>query len=1026
MKKLSSLLKLVPFLSMVLFWSTYVNSQGSGNYFSLENAYNSGEYEECIDLLDKHEAELITAKDSIAANTFFYVGDSYLALGDFEKALGYFENELELRNILENKEELSGTLYNLTYLYNELGYYNKAKEVSTRLIKLDKEYYGKESEEYLSSLLFYIQTLSTYQGKFNEAIKVGNIALKQLSNDNPYYGILLNQIADAHTGLGHYSKAEKMIAEGLNYIAISDGHNSINYAAALSNLGSLFMEKGMFPEAEETLKMANDIFNNLNDYEAEEQYFSTLNNLALVYASLSNFSAAKESFNLIREYDSISFGVQHPYFATTLNNIGTSLNDQKEYQKAIKLFDQSAKIIEKEYGIESADFATYLNNKGNALRELGELEESIKSFENALSIYKELYGKKSLNYTTALFNLGKAQYKKGDKKAALSFREALDVREKILGKNHPLYGKVLPQLAAYNWNIGNNEASLDFFKQTFDNYLNQIDAYFPALSEEEKTKFYYTGLRVDFEKFNSFVVANKSTMPQLSADMYNYQLNTKALIMYATGKVRDNIMNSGDKALIEQYNYWLSLKEELSKLYSATENSEVSKIDSLNNITNELEKELSKRSSQFGKTYGSIRHTWQEIRDKLKEGEAAVEVLRFREFNPNKGGFLTGEIKYAVLIVKPTTVDYPEMVVLENGKIIELRYIINYRNSIRYHIFDTHSYGQLWRPIATKLKDVKKIYFSPDGVYNQLSVNSIYNPDTKQYLLEEMNIHNVTNTKDILYFDKSKDKPKGESMLFGFPDYNFEDNKTPQKEDENRSLRSLSGGGESVGLSRGLRTGLLRYLRGDEGISMLPGTKTEVENIAQMFNNEDLKFKTFYNKEAEEDVLKKMESPELLHIATHGFFLTNVEESSTTNQNKYIENPLLRSGLVLAGAGSFLRTGSAYNDQDGILTAYEAMNMHLDDTEVVVMSACETGLGTISNGEGVYGLQRAFLIAGAKSIIMSMWSVDDDATQELMTEFYQQWLATGDKQESFRKAQYKVKEKYTEPFYWGAFVIVGE
>ena len=215
-------------------------------------------------------------------------------------------------------------------------------------------------------------------------------------------------------------------------------------------------------------------------------------------------------------------------------------------------------------------------------------------------------------------------------------------------------------------------------------------------------------------------------------------------------------------------------------------------------------------------------------------------------------------------------------------------------------------------------------------------------------------------------------------------------------------------------------------MRGDDGIPLLPATKTEVDEIGKLFPA-DQPIQSVTENQATESFIKGVDSPKSLHIATHGFFLEDLDFSNESNFQKYIENPLLRSGLILAGAGDFITNGIGTDgNEDGILTAYEVMNLNLDQTDLVVLSACETGLGTVKNGEGVYGLQRSFQIAGAKSIIMSLWSVDDEATKDLMILFYKAWLTSENKHEAFRIAQTQLKQKYPNPFYWGAFVMIGE
>ncbi len=221
----------------------------------------------------------------------------------------------------------------------------------------------------------------------------------------------------------------------------------------------------------------------------------------------------------------------------------------------------------------------------------------------------------------------------------------------------------------------------------------------------------------------------------------------------------------------------------------------------------------------------------------------------------------------------------------------------------------------------------------------------------------------------------------------------------------------------------------------------MPGSKAEVDQIEKILTQKGWEVHSLTGERALEGNLKETYRPKILHIATHGYFEKKENEES---------NPLLHSGLLLAGAESALNGQRQESLDDGILTAYEAMNLNLDNTDLVVLSACETRLGEIKNGEGVYGLQRAFKVAGAKSIIMSLWKVDDEATQELMVSFYKHWLSPtqpprrggantnaaisppprgglgGAKRSAFLKAQKELKAKYPEPYYWGAFVMVGE
>jgi CHAT domain-containing protein len=377
--------------------------------------------------------------------------------------------------------------------------------------------------------------------------------------------------------------------------------------------------------------------------------------------------------------------------------------------------------------------------------------------------------------------------------------------------------------------------------------------------------------------------------------------------------------------------------------------------------------------------------------------------------------------RYAALIITPAST-VPDLVVLANGEELEGKYAKYYQNMIKLKGKDEISYAQYWDKIAERLKGISKVYFSADGVYNSINLNTLYNSATGKYLVDELNIRLLANTSDIVNLDHGKIALANmNAALIGYPDYYNSGAENTKEEKKNVVDYSVLKSDTSQ-----------RFMSGNK-VSELPGTKTEIEKIEATLAANKVKVIKHISGSASEDNLKKLSSPYILHIATHGFFLTHT--SSSQNNERGItgvsnallkENPLFRAGLLLAGAGNTIGGTATNSSEDGILTAYEAMNLSLDKTQLIVLSACETGLGEIRNGEGVYGLQRSFKAAGAKTILMSLWKVNDQATQQLMTEFYSNLAATGDKYESFRKAQVKLKESFPDPYYWGAFVMVGE
>ena len=463
-------------------------------------------------------------------------------------------------------------------------------------------------------------------------------------------------------------------------------------------------------------------------------------------------------------------------------------------------------------------------------------------------------------------------------------------------------------------------------------------------------------------------------------------------------------MSSGDTELITMYNDWVDKKELLTAALSMGTEQLVENGINTNDLVHELEaleKQMSERSEDFGKGMDKP-ITWENVRDALGENEVAVEMVRFRYFYHD----FTDSVMYAVMYIKGGKRSEPNLILLNNGEDLEGKFLKNFRNRMKFKLTDDISYEQFWKPIVDEVGVVTSVYLSPDGVYNQINLEALPTPDGR-YVIDNSNIILLSNTK-VLYQDKinpEASSTESSAMMFGNPIFYV----------KTEAGVPVSG------------SGLTRSTA--EVISDLPGTKRELNQLNSLLNRKGWKVETNMEMKADELSIKAINNPRVFHVATHGFFQANAKVARATddlNEGSAYDNPLLKTGLLLVGAGDILNESKFnYNSDNGILTAYEAMNLNLDKTDLVVLSACETGLGEIEAGEGVYGLQRAFLVAGARTIIMSLFKVSDEATQQLMVKFYRKWTETGDKRQSFIDAKKEIRNEFKDPIYWGPFIMIG-
>ncbi len=1009
-------------------------------YKKIEDAYWNYDFDFILDNEDKIEEYYGPARDTLTRNMYLSLGESYFDRSNYEKALAYNEKALRVLEEMENSqyEDLKEVLFSVASCKVELGQLKGAEDIFLKIVKGDKELYGSSDPTYLESELYF---LSFYDrtGQGRKGVQHAEEIRRSFRGNTLEVAEYLKQYGGLLEADGQYTKAERTLKRSLNLFEEIGLEASTEYVATLSALGIFYTNIGKLPQAEELYLNALDILRRIQG-ENEDFVASINSNLAQLYFELGNYEEAEKTYTKLLADDLEYFGDESAYYGYTAYNLGKNQLYAQKYSDARKYFDLANTVFSKALEENSPEIAYLLNLQIRLNIGLGDPDRALEFGEQAFKMYPKVFGEDHFETAYPHFNIGNAHMALDDlDKATEHHLRALAIREKALRKSHPLYAESTRQLAILEWKKGNNSAALDYFQKTFDNYYLQINNYFPILNEEQKTKFYYNKLRPTVEQFNAFVVKAAPDDRSLQGKMYDYQLTLKGIILSATTKVKQAILTSGDSVLIGKYETWLGQKENLAQLFSDSEMEETlrnKRIDSLTTSSANLEKELSKLSAGFASTIESKQPSWTDIRSKLKIGEAAVEMVRFRDFATDSAGIFTDEVYYAALIVKHDS-EYPDMVLIRNGQQMETRFLANYRNSIKYKIVESKSYNLYWKPIANRLAGVKKVYFSPDGVYNQISINTLNNSESQDFNLDEFEIRQMNNTRDLLTLG-SKSTSTGKSVFFGYPNYNLGSVEEGMKKEGNteavaeRGGRGGSKGKEldltKVSIPRGLRGNMLRYMRSNSLLVLLPGTKKEIELIDSLYENASIERDVFLSNEAIEEEIKSLDNPKALHIATHGFFLENTGEP-VGKTDGYVENPLLRAGLILAGANSFIRSGeiSANLDlnDDGILTAYEAMNLPLDNTEIVVLSACETGLGEVKNGEGVFGLQRAFQVAGADAIIMSMWTVDDAATQELMTIFYEDWLKTGDKHLAFRSAQLRLKKKWKSPYYWGAFVMVG-
>jgi CHAT domain-containing protein len=548
-----------------------------------------------------------------------------------------------------------------------------------------------------------------------------------------------------------------------------------------------------------------------------------------------------------------------------------------------------------------------------------------------------------------------------------------------------------------------------YYSELFTMNTGWINDIIFSFGERAFVTYYNSKLKEGYENFHSFVKLAKEKpsdlFPSLVGQAYDNLLFTKSISLQGTKKRKEAFLKSNDPNIAELYEKWIDKKQQLIRLYfkssepAAATSPQAPAQENLKSLQDEvadMENQLTNKAKDFKKLLTITPLHWKEVQMQLKPGEAAIEIVKFQWRDQL---YYSDSSFYAAYIIthidkNPTVVYLPDAPAELDNKFYK-----TYKNNILFKTEDNESYNHSWKVIADNLTGIHKVYLSADGVYHLVNISTLKNPVTGKYVLDETDIQVTTSTGDIAY--KSTKPNSFNAVLFGRPSY---------------KTNAVAGSGALAGKTRAF----VNNFKGQQ-IPDLPGTETEVLSIKAEMDKNSIQSIYYLQDDATEDKLYKLHSPGILHIATHGYWAG----TGTVTEGFRLFNAMANSGLLFTGVVNYYNSNPYPDNYDGVLTAYEAQNLDLTNTSLVVLSACETTLGYLDAGEGVYGLQRAFRAAGASSIMTSLWKVDDNATKDFMITFYQQYLKTKDKAAAFATAQKAIKDKYHYPYFWGAFILAG-
>ena len=970
----------------------------------LEELFEKARFAEAIplakELVSRSEREY-GASHTNTADALYVLGVIYEKTSNYTNSAALHERALKMREATLGPEHphTALSLDHLAVVYYKTGDYAKAKPLFERSLKIVEKVFGPEHREVAAVL----NNLASLHEKTRDYAKAESMYLRSLKICERAFGAeqmhtaaVLNNFAGLYQGMGDYSKAELLLVRSLKIHEKVFGPEHLDTAATRNHLAVQYLRMGDYAKAEPllewSLKTREKAFGPEHPVTAE-----ALNNMAVLYLSMGDYSKAEPLLQRSLKMRETVFSPEHPDTANSLNNLAHLHQKMGAYAKAVALLDRSLKIHETVLGREHRDTATALNNLAEHYRHTGDYAKAEPLHLRCLKIRETVFGPEHPDTATSLDNLAWLYRMMGDyTKGELLAEQSLAIYEKVLGPDHPDTAIAQANLSLLKLDLGKVNEALSLgrkCKLSSERGLGHILAF-----TSERQRMSHQGNKSSYE---GEILATLGS----AADLAESILRTKGVVLDSLLEDELAALASKDPAVKAAWDELQTARRHLTKLQiesladvsPAGLGKRREELARLEQQVESLQKSLARNVTSLGQVRRALRVTVPEVQAVLTQDAMLLEFIRYPHylgngrFEPRYGAVLMGNASVALKGAKPGE---PVWVPLGSAEAIErnlqeygamMRGVKRGEPSLLHRL-----YKQLFSPIQLRLsRGITTLIISPDAELNFISFATLVDTQEK-FLAEQYTLLHVASGRDLV-FGRTGQAVSRQLAAFGNPAFGEQP--------------AASGTRETNAVQLVMRSLDRRDYAGIT-LEALPNTAQEVQFLRERSPTWKLNGTVSVGAAATEAEVKAVKSPHILHLATHGFFLPDTLPTNRPSMGMQLlgepqapvvfRNPMQRSGLAFSGAqitlDAWKRGETPETGNDGILMAQEVGTMDLKATWLVVLSACDTGVGEARAGEGVLGLRRGFIQAGTENLLLTLWPVSDRWTLEMMKAFYERAL----------------------------------